>query len=483
MRLPAQRPLSSRAALPPSHARRVVLAALSGLAIIAAGCQQEPCVVPLLPPQACGLNGRGAEVFVCEGSRVASYCDDPDACVDGQWRVGTGEACGLNQRGMAHEQCADGQFAPRCQDPDACTDNEEGLSDEPCGLNARGRRVQTCIAGSFSVNALSCSDPDVCVDYSSSVRLCGENLRGTRATTCVAGVWDVGDCELPSTCLVGGQFDASACPVVPPTLTAPNSCPDVSSNGRKTIMVAGEAREFLVFLPPSPSGKPVAVLWHELGGSANGFANITNASALASALDVIIAIPEMSYEFSLGAISAPMWRFLDASPPGPDLQLFDDILGCLDATHAVDRTRLYAAGASAGALFSTRLLLDRADVLAGVAILSGGTDEAHRILNTAYLTPSAPTPTLVAWGGPTDRLPFLPGFTIDFAVGSAALVDHLVSDGDSVVACDHGEGHTVPEPIIDFALQFLVAQRFGEPNPYAADVPPALPAGCMVRVP
>ncbi|MCB9660074.1 MAG: PHB depolymerase family esterase [Polyangiales bacterium] len=450
-----------------------------------AGCHEQvpSCDVAPLPNGTCGLNGRGTEVHVCEGSQVATYCDDPDACVDGAWRMGSGGVCGLNDRGVEHEQCVAGQFVTRCQDPDACTDTEEGLSDEVCGLNGRGRRLQTCVAGTYRVNALSCADPDVCLDDTSSTRMCGENLRGSRTTTCVEGAWEVSACEIPSECLVAGQFDGGACPIVPPTLSVPNSCPDVSSNGRITIMVAGEAREFLLFLPPAPSGKPVAVLWHQLGGSASGFASITNASALASALDVIIAIPEMSYQFTLGAISVPMWRFLDASPPGPDLQLFDDILGCLDEEHGVDRTRLYAAGASAGALFSTRLLLDRADVLAGVAILSGGTDEAHRILNTAYVTPAAPTPTMVAWGGASDQLAFLPGFTIDFAHGSMALVDHLVSDGDTVVACDHGEGHSVPAHIIDFALEFLVSQRFGEPNPYAADVPPTLPSDCLIRVP
>ena len=85
-------------------------------------------------------------------------------------------------------------------------------------------------------------------------------------------------------------------------------------------------------------------------------------------------------------------------------------------------------------------------MLTRVAILSGGTDEAHRILNTAYLTPSARTPIVVAWGGPSDTLAFLPGFTIALATGSTAQVDHLVGAGDVVVACDHGQGHSVPAP-------------------------------------
>ncbi|MCA9534577.1 MAG: hypothetical protein KC593_12890 [Myxococcales bacterium] len=460
---------------------RALALALAAASLV--GCADDSCVVPLLPPQPCGLNGRGAILQMCEGAMLVGRCEDPDACIDGTLRVGSEAACGVNGRGVEHDLCVGGQFAPTCQDPDTCADNAEGLSDVPCGLNGRGRQLQTCFAGSWNVNAFSCSDPDVCVDDELSERDCGVNLRGTRTTTCLGGAWQSTDCEYPAECLSGSQFDAGACPIVLPTLSVPSACPDVSSAGRITITSAGEARQFLLFLPPNPSGKPVAVLWHQLGGSANSFASITGAASLASTLDIIVAIPEMSYQFTLGGISAPMWRFLDVSPPGPDLALFDDILGCLDAEHGVDRARIYTAGASAGALFSTRLLMDRADVLAGVTILSGGTEEAHRILNTTYVTPAAPTPTLVAWGGPSDTLAFLPGFTIDFAAGSQALVNHLLDDGDTVVACDHGQGHSVPSPIIAFALQFLVAQRYGEPNPYASPTPPSMPATCAVRAP
>jgi poly(3-hydroxybutyrate) depolymerase len=447
------------------------------------GCANDPCVVPLLPPAPCGLNDRGVALYTCEGSMASLHCDDPDACTDGQWRVGSEDACGENGRGVEHDLCVAGQFQATCQDPDVCEDGASGLSDVPCGLNDRGRQLQDCIAGAWSVNAFSCSDPDACVDGHSSARQCGENLRGTSTTSCVEGAWVQTACTYPSACLQGANFDAGACPVVAPTLTAPSGCPDLSSAGRITITSAGEPRQFLLYLPPNPAGKPVVVLWHELGGSAASFASLSNAAALANTHDVIVAIPEMSYQFTLGAVSAPMWRFLDVSPPEPDLALFDDILGCLDAEYGVDRTRLYAAGASAGALFSTRLLLDRADVLAGVAILSGGTEEAHRILNTTYETPAAPTPTMVAWGGTSDTLAFVPGFTLDFAAGSTALVNHLVDDGDVVVACDHGQGHAVPTPIITFALQFLVAQQYGEPNPYAVPTPPSMPAACVVRAP
>ncbi len=451
---------------------------------LTAGCTGNDCPSAAdRAPSTCGLNGRGTPALLCEGSLVTEVCDDPDSCVDGTFEVGTGESCGFNGRGTLYQECVSGQLEPSCQDPDQCESNTIGLSDQICGLNSRGRRVQECFAGVWQVNALSCMDPDVCLDEDVESRRCGDNLRGQRDTRCVEGEWVEGDCEYPPECLSGGSFDPGACPVALPTLTAPSSCPDVSANGRVTIQVAGEAREFLLFLPADPVGKPVAVLWHQLGGSANGFANITNAATLATSLDVIVAIPEMSFRLELGEISVPMWRYLDSTPPGPDLQLFDDILGCLDAEYSVDRARLYAAGASAGGLFSTRLLLDRSEVLAGVAILSGGTDEAHPVLNTNYVTPSAPLPTMVTWGGPTDTLTFVEGFTIDFAQGTEALVDHLVGDGDYVVACDHGQGHSVPAPLIDFALQFLVAQRFGEPNPYASSSPPSMPSDCIVRAP
>ena len=445
---------------------------------------EEGCPSDAPPaPTECGLNGRGTPVRVCEGSRVMDNCDDPDVCIDGEAHEGSRDACGFNDRGFEYQLCVNGQLEPACMDPDECEFNTMGISDVACGLNGRGRRPQTCTINGWFVNNLGCLDDDICVDGDSSSRSCGPNLRGTETTRCETGQWVTSLCELPSECLTDGSFDETLCPATPPIPVVPRGCPDLGSNGRISMTVMGEAREFLVYLPADPVGAPVAFLWHPLGGSASSFATQTDAAALARDEGLIVVLPEMTYDLTIGDFSVTLWRVVDGEPPDADLALFDDALGCLYSEHNVDLARIYSAGMSAGGLWTTRMLLDRADVLAAVAILSGGTEEGLRLLNLTYETPATPLPSMIAWGGDSDQLNLVPEFGLDFAAGSEALVQHRLDDGDGLVECNHGQGHTAPQAMIDFAVDYLLAHEWGMPSPYLGSSPPALATSCVVRLP
>ena len=162
---------------------------------------------------------------------------------------------------------------------------------------------------------------------------------------------------------------------------------------------------------------------------------------------------------------------LELRGPPPDETLFDDVLACLDQQYELDNRKVYAAGFSAGALWTTHLLLTRADYLAAIGIFSGGTSSLN-----PYATPLYDTAALLTVGGQDDR-----ASSYDFAAGTADLSSRLVTDGHPVIVCDHCLGHTLPAGFHAWTWPFLAAHAFGDPSGYAGGGDPsgALPSYCV----
>lgn len=170
---------------------------------------------------ACGLNGRGRERFVCYSGWRSDGCDDSDECVDDGEQV---EPCGRNMRGMATRRCVAGRWgAPSCDDPDECTDGmtqnrvcqsifieardclrgrwsdwagcgceDDAARGRVCGFNDRGEQRQTCQNGVWSAWS-ACEDPDECVDDTIDDRTCDRGRVEQRE--CIIGEWSAwGDC-------------------------------------------------------------------------------------------------------------------------------------------------------------------------------------------------------------------------------------------------------------------------------------------------
>lgn len=239
-------------------------------------------------------------------------------------------------------------------------------------------------------------------------------------------------------------------PPAPRPYDGGHGCPALVE-GKNTIKSAGKDRSFLLYLPDEPAGAPLLFLWHPAGGTAQYMANAFGAAKIAKDHGVIVVVPDAC----CGLVE---WRFRDTEDPTADLTLFDDLLACSDEQYDVDNERVYTGGFSAGALWSSYLLIHRSEFLAAAVVFSGGVDGLFQ-----WETPARPVPTLLAWGGETDLLYGV----FSFDQQTKALSKHMQESGSFIVECDHGGGHTVPFGATKWSVPFALAHRWGEPSPYA----------------
>jgi len=245
---------------------------------------------------------------------------------------------------------------------------------------------------------------------------------------------------------------------------AAEQCPDLVA-GENAFESAGQARTFRVYTPsslPDGASPPVVFLWHGLGQPID---EIETMSALRDDVDAkgfVLVVPE--------SLALPVeWDQLTSSD-NVDLAFFDDMLTCLGAKLNVDPSRVYTAGLSAGALWSTYLTMFRSEQIAAAALFSGG-------LLVPYPAPAVKRPLLGAWGGVED-IAFEQNF--DTLVRDLAAV--VIPAGHFFVGCNHGQGHTWEPEFTPWALDFLFAHTTAdEPSQLAAGLPESFPAYCAVN--
>lgn len=300
---------------------------------------------------------------------------------------------------------------------------------------------------------------------------CGDEEAGADATPDTGGEdttadsgADVEGSDLP---------DATEETTPEPEAPAPRSLP-LPAAGCPTLApgavtwTAGEmARRVDVFEPSTMRGDlSLLFLWHGAGDSAANFAGAMQAQRLADDWNAIVAVPH-----SRGA-SLLEWAIFRTEDPALDLVVFDELVACAIDSYGVNPRRVYTSGFSAGGLWSTRLLLERSDVLAAAVIFSGGT--ANNIV--AYKTPAMQTPVLAVHGGESDVVTIA-----RFGPMTEELTTRLAADGHVTVMCDHGRGHTIPFAPALFAWPFLFDHVYGQADsPYADALNGAWPDYCQI---
>lgn len=259
----------------------------------------------------------------------------------------------------------------------------------------------------------------------------------------------------------GTSEDTGAEPIaLEPLPYSEGDCPTLT-DGTNDLRSAEMDRQVVVYLPEQPEGAGLVFLWHGLGDTTSNFARALGAQDIADTYDVVVVLPRITGNYAFG------WPFLSSDDATPDVTLFDDVLACADATWDIDNTRVFTTGFSAGALMSTRLLLDRSQYLAAVVTFSGGTGVPLREdldpIITGYTTPESKIPVLAIHGGETDSVTAV----AEFMEMTLNMNDNLRSDGHLVVECDHGRGHTIPFDPYAWALPFLFSHTVGGESPYA----------------
>ena len=272
---------------------------------------------------------------------------------------------------------------------------------------------------------------------------------------------DVQGMDVPDAVAARPPIDVPVAPVVTGT------CPELSA-GTNTFTISGTARSADVFLPETPAGAPVVFIWHGLGDSAGNMGRAFGASGLTNQYGAIVVVPHSSGQFPQSE-----WSFFGGNP-AVDGDFFDEMLGCVDQAYDVDMNRIYTTGFSAGALWSTWLLMNRSEYLAAVVLFSGGAGGVN-----PYGTPSHDTPVLAFHGGPSDI--FAGGF-LNFSMMTTELAGNLVDDGHFVIVCDHNGGHRIPLDPRAYAFPFMFDHHFDdEGSAYAEGLGEVWPDFCGIR--
>ncbi|MBT9559138.1 MAG: hypothetical protein IV100_24105 [Myxococcales bacterium] len=334
------------------------------------------------------------------------------------------------------------------------------------GLSLASTAILACETSSTSTGSTDGGDSDVAVTLDSTV--------ANDATDDVAGE---DAAELPEGDVTEADTPAAA-PDGPPAPKAytGGTCPTFKA-GKQSFMSSDLEREIIVTLPDDPSGAGVLFLWHGFGDTHSNFSAALGAQDISGSETLITVAPQavidpvsseklapykdLAAQF-IGPLP-PTWSVLDG--PEPDIVLFDDLLSCLAAQYDVDLKRVYTLGFSQGALFSTRLVLLRSEVLAGAALWSGGLGSTGGLLEVVrfeYESPKRKIPVLAVAGGATDLWPNEQLPLVNFQTGTTELAAALRADGHAVVDCNHGLGHTIPADGLQWGLPFLFSHQWTE---------------------
>ncbi len=277
-----------------------------------------------------------------------------------------------------------------------------------------------------------------------------------------------GDASVPDTSTVDPDG-----PPAPKAYTG-GTCPTFKV-GKQSFVSSDLEREVVVTLPEDPTGAGVLFLWHGFGDTHTEFSSALGAKSISGSENLITVAPQAvidpvsseklaPYKDVAAQFFGPLpptWSVLDG--PEPDISLFDDLLSCLAAQYDVDLKRVYTLGFSQGALFSTRLVLLRSDVLAGAALWSGGLGSSGGLLELVrfeYESPKRKVPVLAVAGGATDLWPNDQLPLVNFQTGTTELAEALRTDGHAVVECNHGLGHTIPSDGLQWGLPFLFGHEW-----------------------
>jgi len=258
----------------------------------------------------------------------------------------------------------------------------------------------------------------------------------------------------------------------PAALASPSGdWPDFSASGVQTFQSSGEERTVNILIPEDVAeDAPLVFFFHGLVGThmtpSEYFATALGLQQIADDTGAIVVLPQSRIQVYL-AYELYMWEVMNADEL--DLVMIDDLRACASDQRDIDLHRVSAMGFSGGALFTTVLARERADTLASVVEMSGGSDIDTDIFPetiSEYGTPAWTVPALLSSGGEDDVWPGHGLVIVDFQAATDSLQASLGTDGHFVVRCQHDYGHTVTNDIFDASTEFVLAHRYGETSPY-----------------
>jgi polyhydroxybutyrate depolymerase len=176
-----------------------------------------------------------------------------------------------------------------------------------------------------------------------------------------------------------------------------------------TLMVGGQARTYLVHLPPGwqPS-RPVVVALHGMLQSEEGMDSYLGLNQVADREGFAVVYPHgLGNAWKDGR--APQLRMTFWSPPGDDVQFLSKLVQTLSENRTADPSRVYLMGISNGGYMVYRMACERPELFAAFATLSATVPSTY----VHSCKPSRAVPVMMMNGTADMIVPFygngLPG--------------------------------------------------------------------------
>jgi polyhydroxybutyrate depolymerase len=169
------------------------------------------------------------------------------------------------------------------------------------------------------------------------------------------------------------------------------------------LTVDGHARTYRVFTPPTVNSEepvPLVLALHDAYGDAEAFKEITGFDAAATAGNFVVVYPDSLEVAWNGGFCCGR----AAADEIADLAFLDGVLDEVMSEGAIDPARVYAVGASSGAIMAYRMACESSDRLAGVAAVGGAT-----VMDDC--APSRPVSILAIHGTKDGQVPYDGGLT------------------------------------------------------------------------
>jgi polyhydroxybutyrate depolymerase len=182
----------------------------------------------------------------------------------------------------------------------------------------------------------------------------------------------------------------------------PRTCADsLVGDSNQTLHSSDLDRTYILHIPPQYDGStrlPLVLNLHGFGSNARNQAAYSRLPQKADEEGFIVVTPD-------GAGTPQQWNNAQLPSGVDDVAFIRDLLDHLEATLCIDPARIYAAGISNGAAFSSRLACNMPDRIAGIALIAA-------TIYPIICDSESPTP-VIAFHGTADRcVPYEGGTTM-----------------------------------------------------------------------
>ena len=150
-----------------------------------------------------------------------------------------------------------------------------------------------------------------------------------------------------------------------------NSC--YANTSAQSIVHEGISREYVLFIPDSYDGKstvPLMLNFHGFGDYASNYLNTADMRSVAETDTFILVYPQGSCSGGSSHWN-PCPKGEDNKSTADDLGFIEALISDISSKYEVDRTRIYAAGYSNGAMMAYGLANFKSNLIAAVASVSG----------------------------------------------------------------------------------------------------------------